>query len=588
MRLRRARTRTNDHALWSVVWPMIRPNRWWIVLAVVVVLAWTLLSLATPALIAYGIDHGLAEHDAGAINRAALGVLVAGALAYVLFRVQTRLVAMIAESFLYDLRLRAFDHLQSLSMGFYDRQRSGVLVSRMTSDVDAISQLSQNGLFTLVTSTFSLIFSVVILVALSPLLMLVCLVVLLPLAAASRRFQRRSREVYRLVQHEIGGTLASAQEGLAGVRVIQALGAEERIVGKFGSRNRRLYRAHLDSARLNAGYFPLVDGLSTASIGVIVIVGGVLATRGAVSLGTVVAFVLYVEQLFGPVQQLGQVLRLAQAGGAGLRNVVELIQTRSELPEDERAVDLPAEGALVVEHVGFSYETGPRVLSGIDLEIPVGEKLALVGPTGAGKSTLAKLIARWYDPSEGRVLLGGVDLRAATHDSLRERIVVVPQEGFLFAGTIRDNVRLGSQRASDDAVDQALRTVGAYERFAALPDGLDTVVHARGSRLSAGERQLVSLARVALAQPAVLILDEATSQLDPATERAVELAMARIVAGRTVIMIAHRLTTAAQADRVALVDDGTIVELGSHVQLLAAGGRYATLYAAWLGSGRIE
>jgi ATP-binding cassette subfamily B protein len=565
---------------------MVRPNRWWIALAVALVLTWTLLSLASPALIAYGIDQGIAKGDVGAIDRAAFGALAAGLCAYLLYRAQTRVVAMIAETFLYDLRVRAFDHLQSLSMGFHDRQRSGVLVSRMTSDVDALSQLSQNGLFTLVTASFSLVVSAVILAVLSPLLMLVCVLVLVPVAVASRRFQQRSREVYRAVQHEISGTLASAQEGLAGVRVIQVLGAQERVVGSFGARNRRLYRAHLDSARLNARYFALVEALGIASVGVIVIVGGVLTTREAVSLGTVVAFVLYVEQLFGPVQQLGQVLRLAQSAAAGLRNVVELLHTRSELPEAPAAVELPTRGALALEHVSFAYEAdGPRVLEGIDLEIRAGERLALVGPTGAGKSTLAKLIARWYDPTEGRVLLGGVDLRDATQRSLRERIVVVPQEGFLFAGTIRDNVRLASHGASDAAVEDALRTVGAYQRFAALPEGLDTVVQARGSRLSAGERQLVSLARVALAQPALLILDEATSQLDPATERAVEEAMARVTDGRTVIVIAHRLTTARQADRVALVDGGAIVEIGTHARLLAAGGRYATLYAAWLGGG---
>ena len=238
--------------------------------------------------------------------------------------------------------------------------------------------------------------------------------------------------------------------------------------------------------------------------------------------------------------------------------------------------------------VGFAYASGGRrVLVGVDLTIPAGERIALVGPTGAGKLTLAKLVARWYDPTAGSVSFDGVDLRRATLQSLRERIAVVPQEGFLFAGTIRDNVRLGRHRATDDEIDEALRAVGAYERFAELPDGLDTVVHARGSRLSAGERQLVSLARVALARPSVLILDEATSQLDPATERVVEQAMEHLSTGRTTIVIAHRLTTATRADRVALVDGGAIVELGSHEQLLAAGGRYAALYAAWLGSGRV-
>ena len=304
------------------IWPELRPYRLRIAAAVAVVLTWTLLSLAGPALVGYGIDQGIAKGDAGALDRAALGTLAAGLLAYALFRVQTYLISTVAEGFLYDLRVRVFDHLQSLSMGFYDRQRSGVLVSRMTSDIDVISQLAQNGLFALVTATFSLVFAAAILIALSPLLMLVCVVVLVPVLVASRRFQRRSREAFRVVQHEIGGTLASVQEGLSGVRVIQALGAGERVVGRFGSRNRRLYHAHLRSARLSSAYFPLVEGVGSGSIGVIVIVGGLLATHGTITLGTVVAFVLYVERLFAPVLDLGNILKLAQSAAAGLQNVV--------------------------------------------------------------------------------------------------------------------------------------------------------------------------------------------------------------------------------------------------------------------------
>lgn len=571
------------------VWPLLRPSRWWIVLAVTVVLAWTALSMATPVLVGYGIDQGVGRRNLRAVDVAAAGVLAAGLFGYLAFRLQARLISRVTEGFLYDLRVRVFDHLQSLSMGFYDRQRSGILVSRLTADVDGLSQFAQNGLFTLATAGFSLVLAVAILVALSPPLALVCLVVLIPVAVASRRFQRRSRQAYGAVQRETGTALASAQEGLAGVRVIQSLGAQDRIVSAFGSRNDRLRRAHLSAARLTAGYFPFVEGVATASIGVILLAGGLLAVHHVVTLGTVVAFVLYLERLFEPLQQLGQVLRMAQAAGAGVRNVVEILQTRPQLAEDPQAVDLPASGELEMVGVGFGYDPGGvPVLTGVDLTVRPGERLALVGPTGAGKSTVAKLLARWYDPAVGHVAFGGVDLRRATASSLRERVAFVPQEGFLFAGTIRDNVRLGRHGADDEAVDEALRATGGYERFAALPAGLDTVVQARGSRLSVGERQLVALARVALARPAVLILDEATAQLDPATERMVERAMERLCAGRTVIVVAHRLVAATRADRVALVDGGTLAEVGHHRDLLAAGGRYAALYASWLGGGSSE
>jgi len=566
-------------------WELVGPHRRRAVLAAVLMTVWTALLLAAPALIRYAIDHGLTRHDPAALDRAALALLVCAVLTYALYWAFTLVMTEVAESFLYDLRVRVFDHLQSLSMGFYDRQRSGLLVSRMTSDVDVVSQLAQNGLLTFVRAVLTLVLALVILLAMSPLLTLVCAVAVVPVAFASRRFRRQSRLAYSGVQDEIAHTLTSVQEGLAGVRVIQAFAAGDAVVARFGERHRRLYEAYLRSARVSTWYFPLIDFAGLATTALVVVIGGVMAQHELVSLGTVVAFTLYVANLFAPVQDLSYVLQYVQAAGAGLRNIVQILDTRSELAEDPRPVELPREGAIAVEGVAFAYDpAGARVLGGIDLTIPAGERIALVGPTGAGKSTLAKLIARLYDPQEGSVSFGGVDLRRASLRSLRERIAVVPQEGFLFAGTIRDNVRIGRGDASDAEVEEALRAVGALERFAALPEGLETAVNARGSRLSAGERQLVSLARIALASPAVLILDEATSNLDPATERLVERAMEQLTSGRTVIAIAHRLTTAERADRVALVDAGGIVELGSHAELVAAGGRYAALYGSWLGA----
>jgi ATP-binding cassette subfamily B protein len=311
-------------------------------------------------------------------------------------------------------------------------------------------------------------------------------------------------------------------------------------------------------------------------------VGGWWVHDGVLTVGTVAFFVLALSNLFEPVQMLSQLFNMVQSAGAGLQKLYELLDTEVDVPERPGAIDLAGAGHIEVDGVSFAYGDGPRVLRDVTLRIPIGTRLALVGPTGAGKSTLAKLVARLYDPTSGSVRLGGVDLRDATQASLRGRIVVIPQEGFLFNGTIRDNVRLAREDATDGQVDDALRAVGAYDRFAALPEGLDTEVRERGSRLSAGEKQLVSLARAALADPAVLVLDEATSSLDPGTEVLVESAVDRLLEGRTVVVIAHRLSTSERADVVGVIDGGELVELGTHANLVAAGGRYASLYATWV------
>jgi ATP-binding cassette subfamily B protein len=312
-------------------------------------------------------------------------------------------------------------------------------------------------------------------------------------------------------------------------------------------------------------------------------VGGLLFHNGRVSVGTIALFLLLLTNLFEPVQQLSQMFNMVQSSGAALSKIFGLLDTRSKVEERPGAVDLPARGVLEANDVTFSYDGRKAVLTDVDLRVAPGERLALVGPTGAGKSTLAKLLARLYDPDAGAITFGGVDLRDATLVSLRQRIVVVPQEGYLFQGSIADNVRIGRPGATDQEVHEALRLIGSDDRFSSLPEGLDTEVRERGSRLSAGERQLVSLARAALANPEVLVLDEATSSLDPGTEAEVETAMAALMEGRTVLVIAHRLSTAERADRVAVVDAGGLAELGTHDELVRLDGRYAALYRSWSG-----
>jgi ATP-binding cassette subfamily B protein len=403
---------------------------------------------------------------------------------------------------------------------------------------------------------------------------------------ASIRFRRQSNAAYLTVRDRVSQTLSTLQENLSGIRVVQAFGREEAQNEIFAGHNHTQLDANLRAVRISAWYFPVIEMAGIGTMAIIVGVGGVLVHSDLITVGTVAAFALYLVNLFDPIQQLSQMFNTVQQAGAALKKIFDLLDVQSDLTERAGAVDLPATGDLVVDQVGFSYDGRTTVLGDVSLTVRRGERLALVGPTGAGKSTLAKLMARLYDPVDGCVTYGGVDLRDATFLSLRDRIVVVPQEGFLFDGTVFDNVAIGRRGADEDAVRRALRLIGVEERFLALPEGLSTPVRERGSRFSAGERQLVSLARAALANPEVLVLDEATSSLDPQTEAAVEQAMAGLMQGRTVVIIAHRLSTAERADRVAVIDHGALVEEGTHAELVMNRGRYAALFASWTGGHR--
>lgn len=561
----------------------LRPYRGAVVVAALVMVTATGAQLAGPALVRYGIDHALppAHRDGGLLNRVTLAYVAVALAALLLGRAQVWLVARIGERFLRDLRVRVFDHLQSLSLDFFSREQTGRLVARMTSDIDALTELVQMGLVLFVTNALLLVGSVAVIVAMSWKLAIVCLVAVPVVVAASVRFRSASNRAYLAYRDAIARTMATLQEGLSGVRVVQAFAREDAEIARFGRHNRRQYDANMHTARISSFYFPVVELAGVATTAAVIGIGGWMVHRDAVTVGTVAAFVLYLGNLFEPIQQLSQLFNTLQSAGAALHKLFGLLDTRPTIRERAGAVDLPARGAFAVRDVAFSYDGVTPVLAGVDLHVADGERLALVGPTGAGKSTLAKLLARLYDPTEGSICYGGVDLRSATLRSLRRRIVVVPQEGFLFGGSVRDNVRLGRAGATDDEVAAAMRSIGVHDHFARLADGLDTEVRERGSRLSAGERQLVSLARAALANPSVLVLDEATSNLDPGTEAEVEAAMDALMGGRTVIVIAHRLSTAERADRVAVVDAGHVVELGTHEELVARGGRYAALYESW-------
>jgi ATP-binding cassette subfamily B protein len=565
-------------------WRLLRSQRRRVVLTVLVVTGWTATVVAGPALVRYGIDRGLRRDDPGALNLAVGAYVGVAALSFLLSRWQNLLIALVGETFLRDLRVRVFGHLQSLSMSFYDREKAGVVVSRMTSDIDSLAELVQQGLLMFVNNALILLFTVGLLLGLSWKLLLLCLIPVPFVAWASVWFQRESHRAYLAIRDRIGTVLSSLQEGFAGVRVVQAFGREDVEHRRFAEQNDELFRTHMVAVRAATIYMPIIEVAGIGTTALVIGVGGWMVHQGDVSVGTVAAFVLLLSNLFEPLQQLSQVFNTLQAAGAGLAKVYGLLDTPVDVPEAPHPVTLPPSGAIDLHGVSFAYVPGGRrVLDAVDLRIEPGESVALVGPTGAGKSTLAKLIARFYDPTAGTVRFGGVDVRDASLASLRERIVVVPQEGFLFNGTILDNVRISRPDASEQEVIQAMAAIGVAGRFEALPDGVRTEVLERGSRFSAGEKQLVSLARAALVDPAVLILDEATSSLDSGTEALVEKALDTLMVGRTTIVIAHRLSTAARADRVGVVDGGRLVELGTHAELLAAGGAYARLYGSWVG-----
>ena len=562
-------------------WQFAQPYHRTIRITLALVTLWTATSLAGPVIVKIGIDEGLIKHHARSLNGAVAAYVIVTVLAYGIARLQFIYLNRAGEAFLRDLRVRVFDHLQRQSLAYFDREKTGVLVARMTADIESMAELVQWGLLQFVSAGLLLAMSLVLLFILSWELTLLALVVFPIIVVASIRFQRDSNRAYLTVRERIGHTLSAMQEGISGVRVIQAFAREREQSRRFRETNQSLFESHMYSLKVSVWYFGLVEFCGILATASMVGVGGWLVHRGSISLGIVTAFVLLLGSLFEPVQQLSQLYNTVQSSGASLQKLYAILDTVPDIHESAEAVVLPSIGALEVSDLGFEYLPGRTVVSGISLNIAVGERLALVGPTGAGKSTLAKLMARLYDPTQGTVSFAGIDLRLATMRSLRDRIVVVPQEGFLFSGTIRDNLRIARPGATDEDIAQALTDIGVLDHFLAFPEGLETDVRERGSRLSAGERQLVALARAALVDPAVLVLDEATSNLDPGTEAEVEHALEALMSSRTVIVVAHRLSTVRRADRIAVIDEGGLSELGSHHELVAMGGKYAALSAAW-------
>jgi ATP-binding cassette, subfamily B, bacterial len=549
--------------------------------AAVAVIVSTLITLAGPALVRYGVDHGIAKDDLHPLNVAAVVLLCLAVVKPFVVRAQTLLAATAGERFLASLRTAAFEKLQVLPLGFFERERTGVLVSRLTSDVQALTEFLREALVEVVGSGLQIVLTIGVLVILSPTLAAVSLIALPVLTLSSWAFHHSAGGVYLAIRDRVAETLTALQEGLSGVRVVQAFRREGRTLEAYEPRSRAQVGAWRRASYVNIRLFTMIPLAQTVALVAVLLAAASMYRNGSISEGTIAAYVLYLVQLFDPIARFSEWLGDFRQGLAALGKLVGLLETENAVAERPGAHELPAEGVVELIDVTFGYDPDAPVVDEVSLRLETGEQVALVGVTGAGKSTLAKLLTRQYDPQRGSIALGGVDLRDGTLASLRHRIVMLPQEGHLFSGTIADNVRLADPEASDEAVLHALEQIGARERFDSLPAGIHTDVQTRGVRLSAGERQLVGIARVALADPAVIVLDEATSSLDPATEAAVERALAAVVEGRTVIVIAHRLSTAERADRVVVMDGGRVVEVASHDELVAQGQRYARLWASW-------
>jgi ABC-type multidrug transport system fused ATPase/permease subunit len=548
----------------------------------------TAASLAPAPLAKLAIDDGITAGNRHTLTLIVIAFLVAAVIVWAATYAQTYLVEWVGQRALADLRMAIFDHLQLMPIAFYERRRAGVLISRMTNDVEALDDLVTDSVVTLFQASLTLVGTIVILLLLDLRLALLTFLIIPVIVVASFVFRIASADAYRRTRETIGQITANLQETLSGIRVVRAFGQEPRHIRRFAELNAANREANMTTVNLNAAYFPAIELISAIGTVAILIYGGYQAIDGAITIGVIVAFIAALNNFFDPITQLSQLYTTYQSGMAALDKIFELLDVEPDLVEAPDAVELGRiRGEIRFDAVTFAYadasgEAGSQTaVESIDLLIPPGQTVALVGATGAGKSTLAKLVARFYDPTAGRVLVDGHDLRGVAASSLRRQMGIVPQEAFLFSGTVGENIAFGRPEATADEVRAAAAAVGAHEFITALDNGYETEVGERGAQLSAGQRQQLAFARAQIAHPRILILDEATANVDLHTEGRIEAGLRRLLAGRTSLVIAHRLSTIRAAGRIVVLDGGRIVEQGTHDELLEARGAYWDLYRDW-------
>ncbi|MEH0983338.1 ABC transporter ATP-binding protein [Micromonospora sp. CPCC 205556] len=579
-----ARLRGHSRALLA---DLLRPHRRTLGLATALLLAQNAAAMSGPYLVMLGIDRAIAPLRAGdprPLTAVAAAFAVAAGTEYAARRGFLTLSARIGQAVLLELRQRVYGHFLTLSVAFHERYTSGRVVSRLTSDLDAIAELVDGGLDSLVVAALTVLSVAGILLWLDLPLAAVTLLAFPFLFLLSRWFARASADAWRRSREAVALVIVHFVESLRGIRAVQAFRREPRNQQIFVAVNDEHRRATLRAFRLIATYAPGIKVIGNVTVAVVLGYGGWRVLGGGMEVGVLAAFLLYLRRFFEPMQELSQFYNSLQSATAALEKLAGVLDEPPGVPEPVRPVPLPpgpGRGAVAFRSVSFGYRPQAPILAALDLVVPAGQTVALIGPTGAGKSTVAKLLARFHDPDAGAVLLDGVDLRDVADPELRRAVVLVTQENHLFGGTVAENIRFGRPAADDAAVQAAARAIGAHDFIAALPDGYGTEVHRRGGRLSAGQRQLVAFARAFLADPRVLILDEATSSLDVPTERLVQRALATVLRDRTALVIAHRLSTVETADRVLVLDGGRIVEDGPPALLATAGGRYATLHRQW-------
>jgi ABC-type multidrug transport system fused ATPase/permease subunit len=557
----------------------LRPHWLRMLAALAFMIASSGLTLLTPYLIKVAIDRHIASGDLAGLDRIALLAALAFLALTATKAGQQYTLSWVGQRVLAALRQELFGLLQRIHLGYHDTHIMGVTVSRVINDVEVINSFLSEGLIQFLGDLLVLAGIVVVMVLMSPPLALAALLVLPLMGLVTAVFSRHARSAFSATRSRVAAVVGGLAENLAGMRVIQAFAQEESSQRRFDGLNRDNREAHVRAMSLAFVFLPAVEFLSILATAVVLWYGGYSVTRGAASVGTVVAFLSYVTRFFHPIQDISQIYTTMQSAMAGGRKVVELLETAPEVADAPGADDLPAiRGRVELRRVSFAYREGRRVLEGIDLAIEPGQTVALVGKTGAGKTTLAALVARFYDVTGGEIRIDGRDIRSVTQRSLRRQMGIVSQDPFLFSGTIGDNIRFACPSAGREAVERAAEAANAHSFIRRLPDGYDTRILEGAANLSSGQRQLLCIARAVLADPRIIILDEATASVDTLTERLIQQALERLFAGRTAIVIAHRLTTVQNADRIYVLEQGRIVETGRHAELLARGGIYRELY----------